>query len=467
VSASTDVIVIGGGVTGLTTAHALSIAERPVRLALVEAAGRLGGTIATERHEGFLIDRGPDSFVAQKPEGRALCEALGLGAELVTPASRKVYVRSRGRLRAMPAGMMLGLPTSIPSFLRSDFVSWPGKLRRAADLVLPRGRADEESIASFIGRRFGREAVEVIAEPLLAGIHSGRADELSMSATFPSFVEMERKHRSLIVGLRKMARAAGGRSAPAFYSLRGGMGQLVAALEARLPEGAARLGRRAVRLGRDRRGYLVALDDGSTLSAPVVALCVRSHHAAEIVGGEMPALAEALLEITYASSAVLFYAFDREEIDHPLDATGFVSRAGEGRVAAATFVSSKFGARAPEGKVLLRAFVGGIRDEEILRASEAELHALVLAELRTLLGIRGEPRFRRLFLYERATPQLRVGHAERVARLRAREAAEPGLFIAGGGYEGIGIPECIRQGKSVAARALALLSGGEPGRFPS
>jgi oxygen-dependent protoporphyrinogen oxidase len=456
-----DALVVGGGITGLATAHALVTgASRPLRIALIEAAPRLGGVIFTERTHGFLFDRGPDSFVAQKPEGRALCESLGLGGDLITPSARQVYVHARGRLRAMPKGMMLGVPTSIPSFLASDFVSWRGKMRMAMDLVMPRGKPGEESIASFIGRRFGQEAVEVIAEPLMAGIHSGRADQLSMAANFPQFVEMERKHRSVIVALRKAAgRMKGERTSP-FLSLRGGMGDLIDALAAKLPEGSVVLGRRAKQLRRRAGGYAVALDDGTELAAPVVTLAIRSHHAAEMVEGELPDLANALAEISFVSSVVVFLGFERGQVRHPLDASGFVTRPGEGRVMAATFVSSKFEGRAPEGRVLLRAFLGGARDEEVIRWPDEELVEQAQAELGRLLEIEGEPIFTRVYRYERATPQLRLGHTERVAKLREREKEHEGLYVAGGGYEGIGIPECIRQGRVVAERALGRLGAG-------
>jgi oxygen-dependent protoporphyrinogen oxidase len=449
-SAPLGAVIVGGGITGLATAHGLAAAGR--RFLLVEAAKRLGGTIGTEHVDGFLIDQGPDSFLATRPEGRALCESLGLGDALITPepSARRVYVRSRGRLRAMPEGMVLGVPTSIASFLGSDFLPLGAKLRMGLDLLLPRGRAEEESIAGFVGRRFGREAVAVIAEPLLAGIHSGRAEDLSMHANFPQIVALERKYRSLIRGFRALARAGAGESP--FLSLREGMGQLVDGVSRTLPEGSVLLGRRAVRLGRTAAGWALDLHDGTRIEARSAVLAIRSHEAAVLVEGFAPDLAAVLSEIAYASSAVLFYAYERDQVASPLDAFGFVTRPGEGRVMAATFVSSKFAGRAPPGKVLLRAFAGGARDEDALRLSDAELSELVRRELAELLGIRGAPLFTRVFRYDRATPQMRVGHAGRVARLRAREAEHPGLYIAGAGYEGVGIPECVRQGWQVAQR---------------
>jgi oxygen-dependent protoporphyrinogen oxidase len=451
-----DVLIIGGGITGLSAAYYLTtLSPRPLRLALLEASTRLGGTIGTEREAGFLIDPGPDCFVALKPQGRQICEAVGLGGELIRPeeSAKRVLVRSRGKLKSMPEGMILGLPTSIPSFLKSDFVSWGAKLRMGLDLVLPRGDGREESIAGFVRRRFGREAVDVIGEPLLAGIHSGRAAELSMNANFPQMVELERKYRSIIRGLRARARAGGERGTP-FLSLQGGMGHLVTALAARVPQEAVRLGCRAARVDREPEGYSVTLQGGDRLSAPILLLAIRSHEAAALIEREAPDLAAALGDITYASSAVAFFGYERTQIEHPLDAFGFVSRPGEGRVLAATFVSSKFAGRAPEGKVLLRAFVGGAHDEVILAASDAEILETAQTELGRALGIRGPPLLRRLYRYDRGTPQLKLGHAERVARLRALAAEETGLFIAGGGYEGVGIPECVRQARSVAERGL-------------
>jgi oxygen-dependent protoporphyrinogen oxidase len=457
-----EAVVVGGGVTGLSTLYALSRGEFPVRTLLLEGAPSLGGVIRTERVDGFLIDRGPDSFVAQKPEGRALCEELGLAADLITPRpeARRVYMRAGDGLRAMPDGMVLGLPTTMRSFFSSDFLSFGAKLRMGLDLVLPRGRAQEESIAEFVGRRFGARAVEVIAEPLLAGIHSGRADELSMNANFPMLVELERKHRSVIRGLRRASKPHEGGTrerAPAFWSLRSGMGSLIDALVAALPPESLRTDAEVRGLDTVPGGLRVRLADGGTVTTRAAVLAVRSHAGVKIVERAAPSLAAALEPFDYASSAIVFLAYARDQIEHPLDAFGFVSTTGSGRVVASTFVSSKLEARAPEGHVLLRAFLGGARDPLVLELSDAELALTARTELGALLGIRGEPLLERVYRYPRATPQMRLGHSERIARLRAAENEHGRIFVAGGGYEGVGIPECVRQGRAAAERVRSIL----------
>ena len=451
-----DVLIVGGGVTGLSALHALCAAPERPRVLLCEASDRLGGVVGTERVDGFLIERGPDSFVAQKPEGKALCEALGLGAELTTPReeARKVYLRRGDTLRAMPDGMVLGLPTSAGAFLRSNFLPWTQKLRMALDLVVPRGTADDETIAEFMARRFGKGAVEAIAEPLLAGIHSGRADELSMRSNFPMLVELEAQHRSVIRGLRNgQSQGHGKGRGPAFWALKGGMGVLIDALCAAVPVEVTRRGAPAGKLERLAGGGFEVRVGGATLRTRQLLLAIRSHVAAPLLRAAAPTLADALAEIDYASSAIVYFGLDRAQVEHPLDAFGFVSTTGAGRVMAGTFVSSKLDGRAPAGRVLLRAFFGGARDEDVLRESDASLCAIAREELGRLLGLRGEAALQRVYRYDRATPQMRVGHKGRVARLRAAEADLPGLALLGAGYEGVGIPECIRQGQAAAQRA--------------
>lgn len=466
-----DVLVVGGGISGLSTLYALSRGGPPVRAALIEAAPTLGGTIGTDRIDGFTIDRGPDSFVAMKPQGKALCEAVGLGGDMVAPeeSARKVFLRGKNGLSSMPDGMVLGFPTSIPAFMKSDFISFGAKLRMGMDLVLPRGDGREESIAQFIGRRFGQAAVEAIAEPLLAGIHSGLASELSMNANFPQIVQLEQKYRSVIRGLRKTAQTGHGKGkgrATAFWSLRGGMSTLIDAVAARLPAGAVRTGVAAAAVARAPGGYRVTLSDGSTVTTRTVVLAIRSHVACKLVENLSADYAAAIAAIDYASSAVVFLAYNREQVEHPLDAFGFVSRPGTGSVGAGTFVSSKLANRAPDGKVLLRAFLGGARDTEVLKGTDTDLVEVTRKEMGELLGLSGPPLFSRVYRYDRGTPQLRVGHQAKLATLRTLEEAEGGVFVVGGGYEGVGIPECIRQGEWTAGRARARLGLASPETKP-
>lgn len=467
-AASEDVVVVGGGISGLSAALALHTAGHQVLL--LEADARFGGVIRTEKAGGFVVEGGPDSLLAQKPEGLALCRTLGLGDQLIptNPETRTIFVRRHGRLHALPEGMMLAVPTRAGPFLRSGLFSWAGKLRMGMDLVLPRGAGTEdESIASFLRRRFGEEAVERLGEPLMAGIHAGDPERLSIRATFPRFVDLEARHRSLIRGLWAMPpREPSGAPASAFYSLLGGLGELVDAVVARLPAARRRAGIRVVALARRDGGLALTLDDGTTVSARAVVVAVPAHAAAPLLA---PLSAEAgtlLGAIPFASSATVALGYRRQDVAHPLDGYGLLVPRAEGlRSSACTFVSTKFASRAPEGHVLLRAFVGGTRDPDVLLLEDAALVALVRAEMGPILGLRGAPVLERVYRWPRGTPQMEVGHLTRMERLDAIMAGIAGVFLTGAGLRGTGLPDCIADGQRVAAAAAAFASAGPRSRL--
>jgi len=455
-----DVVVVGGGIAGLAAARALHLAGRGVLL--LEASPRWGGVIRTETVGEFVIEAGPDSILAQKPEGLALCRAVGLADRLIptNPATRAIFVVHRGRLHALPEGMMLAVPTRMAPLLRSGLFSWPGKVRMGLDLVLPRGPAvADESIASLVRRRFGAEAVERLGEPLMAGIHAGDPERLSIRATFPRFVELEARHRSLIRGLwaGKVPSAGVG---SAFYSLAGGLGELVEAVVARLPSDRRRTSARVTSLARDAEGLRLTLADGTALAARAVVLAVPAPAAASLLAplsGEAGAI---LGSIPFASSATVALAYRREDVAHPLDGYGLVVPRGEGlRCSACTFVSTKFAGRAPAGHVLLRAFLGGTRDPDVLGLDDAALVAIVRGEMGRVLGLSGAPVLERVFRWPRATPQMEVGHLDRVARLDALVSGLPGVFLTGAGLRGTGLPDTIADGQRAAASAGAFLEG--------
>jgi oxygen-dependent protoporphyrinogen oxidase len=455
-SARADVIVVGGGIAGLAAALALHEAGRDALL--LESSPRYGGVIRTETTGGFVIEAGPDSILAQKPEGLELCRALGLADRLIPtdPGVRTIFVLHGGRLHALPEGMMLAVPTRIGPFLRSGLFSWPGKLRMGLDLVLPRGRAaGDESIASFVRRRFGGEAVERLGEPLMAGIHAGDPERLSIRATFPRLVDLEARHRSLIRGMWGARRAPS--TGSAFYSLSGGLASLVDALVARLPAARRRTRAAVTRLERRDGAFTVGLADGTAVLAKAVILALPAPAAAPLMA-PLSAEAKGLLEsIPFASSATIALGYRREDVAHRLDGYGFIVPRGEGlRCTACTFVSSKFAGRAPEGHVLLRAFLGGTRDPDVLSLPDAELVALVRRELGSVLGLRGSPSLERVYRWPRATPQMEMGHLARMARLEAIVGGMPGLFLAGAGLRGTGLPDTIADGQRAAAAAAAL-----------
>jgi protoporphyrinogen/coproporphyrinogen III oxidase len=465
--ACADVVVVGGGISGLAAARALHEARGDVLL--VESSSRYGGVIRTDTVDGFVVEAGPDSILAQKPEGLALCRALGLGDRLIptSPEMRTIFVLRAGRLHRLPEGMMLAVPTRLGPFLRSGLFSWPGKARMGLDLLLPRGPAvADESIASLVRRRFGQEAVERLGEPLMAGIHAGDPERLSMRATFPRFVDLEGTHRSLIAGMWASARAAPPASGSAFYSLAGGLGELVDALIARLAPDRRRAGAAVTSLTRREEGWAVGLEDGTTVSARAVVLATPAHAAAHLLVPHSAEAAGMLRSIPFASSATVALGYRREDVAHPLDGYGLLVPRGEGlRCTACTFVSTKFAGRAPAGRVLLRAFLGGTRDPGVLSLDDGEMVALVRREMGPLLGLRGTPVLERVYRWPRGTPQMEVGHLDRMARREAVMAGLPGVFLTGAGLRGTGLPDTIAdaQRTAAAAEAFARTRRSEPG----
>jgi oxygen-dependent protoporphyrinogen oxidase len=454
----TTVAIIGGGISGLSAAYALS--KRGVPYLLLEAAPALGGVIRTEVKDGFLLEGGPDSMLAQKPEGIALCRELGLGERLVptNPEKRSVYVLHERRLHALPEGMMLAVPTKILPFARSGLFSWPGKLRMGLDLVIPgRNGHGDESIASFLRRRFGQEAVERLGEPLLAGIHAGDPERLSILATFPRFSDIERTHGSLIRGMwaAPPAKLAPGAKPPAaFYSLKGGLREMGDALVVRLAR--ERIWTRAAvrSVSRDADGFSIVTEDGDAVGAERVIVAAPGPKIAAALEGLAPEAARALAAIPFASSATVLLGYRREDVAHPLDGYGMVIPQTESlRTTALSFVSTKFQHRAPGGHVLLRGFLGGVRDPSVMELSDGEMMETVRREMREVLGLRGAPVTTRVFRWPGGTPQLEVGHLERMAAVERKVAEIGGLFLTGAGLRSTGIPDAIADATEVAAAA--------------
>jgi protoporphyrinogen/coproporphyrinogen III oxidase len=452
----TGIAIVGGGISGLSAAFTLQ--KLGVPYALIEAERFLGGVIRTETRDGFLLEGGPDSMLAQKPEGLALARELGLGERLVPTnrEHREVYILHGGRLHPLPEGMMLAVPTKVGPFLRSSLFSWPGKLRMGLDLVIPGRRDDaDESIARFLRRRFGRQAVARLGEPLLAGIHSGDPERLSMLATFPRFRKLEQEHGSLVRGMWKTLpppRPAGEVAPAAFYSLHAGLRELVDALVLRLPREAitTRLGVR--RIEREDGAYSLALDRGERLRAQRVIVAAPGPKIAPALEPVAPQAAQALAAIPFVSTATVLLGYRREDVGHLLEGYGLVVAARERlRTTALSFVSTKFPSRAPEGHVLLRAFLGGARDGGVLALSDKEMIATVRQEMKTPLALRGEPVMTRVFRWPAGTPQLEVGHLERMAAAQA--TLPPGLFLSGAGVRSTGIPDSIADGTRAALAA--------------
>ena len=485
------VVIIGGGITGLAAAHRLlersQESGKRVDLTVLEAGSRPGGIVQTRERDGFLLESGPDSFISDKPAALALVKRLGLESHLIetNQQNRRSFIVRQGRLLPVPEGFHLLAPSRFWPFVKSDIFSWSGKARIALDLLLPRrepnGNDVEESLAEFVRRRLGTEALERMAQPMIGGIYTADPERLSLQATMPRFLEMEREHRSLIRALRKqnsrrVLEDAGSETSGARYSLflsfDRGMQVLTDTLEERIsssgsdvPTGAASA-QTAIRVNTAVES--ITLQDGvsdraespkwklitsgnETLLADAICLALPAYVSSRLLSTVDSQLAAALVEISYASSATINLGFKRDDITHPLDGFGFVVPFIEKRsLIACTFSSVKFSGRAPQGHALLRAFVGGALQPELLELNEDELLARVLGDLRDLLGIERAPLFAEVTKWERSMPQYHVGHMERVKQIEERLAALPGLALAGNAYSGLGIPDCIRSGEAAA-----------------
>jgi len=457
-----DCVIVGGGIAGLATAYELS--RRGVSFVLLERAARAGGVILSEEIDGFVIDGGPDALLIQKPDGIKLCEELGLGDRLVsTKPPRLAYIQRGGQLHALPAASVLGIPTRVGPFVSTRLFSWLGKLRMAAELFVPARRDEgDESIGSFMTRRFGREATTYLAEPLLAGIHAGDVDRLSIRALFPRFVEAERTHGSLLKAFRSNPNPASpanpesqipnpGKGNGAFKSLPGGLSELIRALVSVLPSGSICLNSTVSQITEQREhgSFRVERASGDAIAARAVVIATPAYATSSLtreLDGEISGI---FSEIRYASAATIVLAFPRRAVAHPLNGSGFVvPRVENTGIMAASWLSSKWPDRAPDDKVLLRTFVGGARDPKALEESDAELMSRSMRALRPLLGITGEPLLSRVYRWDRANAQHEVGHLDRVAAIERALTHHPGLFVTGSGFRGTGIPDCVADGRA-------------------
>ena len=455
-------VILGGGIAGLATAFALR--ERGLAdWMLIECSPRWGGKITSARERGFTIEGGPDSFITTKSAAVELCKRLGLGDQLTgsnTGKSATTYIWSGGRLHPMPEGMMLMAPTMILPFLRTPLISWTGKLRMGMEIFVPRARGNEdESLAGFVRRRLGNELLNKIAGPLMGGIHAADPERLSLKSTFPIFLEMEKKHGSLVLGMMKRRKrshtAHGAKRPPMFMSLRSGLQQLSNALVAHLPETNLRVGSRALTVSRHADRYRIDLSDGSSLLADDVVFATPSFVTADLLQELDSALADRLRAIRYVSTATVSLGFRRCEVVHPLQGAGFIVPQSEGRrITACSWSSVKFAHRAPDDCVLLRVFIGGALAEELAEQEEAALVKLAREELQVILGISATPVIAKAYRWHKANPQYDVGHGVRIAEIEQSISRLPGLHLAGAAYHGPGIPDCIQSGRD-AARAIA------------
>lgn len=475
------IVIIGGGLSGLATAFRLhelkSQKEFDGDFLLLEAGARLGGTIQSEFYDGFLLEGGADSFLSQKTAALDLARKLKLENEL-TPTRdefRRSFLVRANRLRALPPGFQLIAPSNVPAFFASEILSAAGKMRLANERFLPAAAPQtDESLADFARRRFGREALERIAQPMFAGIYTADPEKLSIKATQPRFLELEQRFGSVIAGLEEQAKqaeissqkfesGAGGVRYNLFLSFKNGMQTLLDGLIENLPPQIARTNSAVRNLHFDahENRWRISLENNEIIEADAICLALSARHAADLLRAEFPALAQELASIEYASTATINFGFERAQILHPLDGFGFVVPFVERRaLLAATFSSVKFANRAPAGKVLIRAFVGGALQPEMFALDDREMIERALQDLRSLVGAVGAPLFARAARWANSMPQYHVGHLAKVERISRHLQKIPTLQFATNAFYGVGVPDVIKQGET-AANNLARLTKSE------
>lgn len=459
------IAVVGGGITGLSAAFYLhkEAEERslPLDLALIEGEERLGGKVKTERVDGFVMEKGPDSFLERKTSAKQLALDLGLGDELVRNRIGQSYVLHQGELLPMPEGAVMGIPTRLTPFLTTGLFTASGKFRAAQDLILPRSQQEGDiSVGAFFRRRLGDEVVDHLIEPLLSGIYAGDIDRLSLKATFPHFAQMEQDHRSLILATRKNPppRKKGNRPQGMFLTLKRGLESLVEAIESRLPEETVIKGNPVVRLIKEGNRYLLVLRSGRVIQADAVILSLPFPIMEPLLPVEnLPKHPDPALP---TSVATVILGYDGDVLPSGTDGTGFlIPREEDTTITACTWTHKKWPHTTPEGKTLIRCYVGRFGDDSIVEQSDERILNRVRSDLKRIQGIEAMPAFTRVTRWQEAMPQYTVGHTEWLEKLEevCREKL-PGLFPVGASFRGIGIPDCIDQGKQAVQDTLTHLN---------
>jgi oxygen-dependent protoporphyrinogen oxidase len=490
--AAPRIAVIGGGITGLAAAHRLQELLPHAKLALFEASSRLGGILETLHADNFLIERSADNFLTKLPHAVDLCRRLGIADELLSTedSRRRAFVVKGRQLLPIPDGFYLMSPRKLGPFLKSPLLSQTAKLRALAEPLIPRGPASQnltpeprlltsdlrppfgdESVASFARRRLGREVFERLVQPLVAGIYTADPEKLSMAATMPEFLAQEREYGSLLRAARTRrefddsAKTASGARYSLFAAPKQGFSYFISALQNRLPSDSIHLNTRvaAVASTHDGRWHLrfASETQHSALGTPhssfdALILATPAHAAAKLLEQRDPPLAAALAAIEYAGCAIVSMGFNRSQIAHPLNGFGIVvPNIEHRRIIAASFASQKFPGRAPDEAALIRVFMGGALQPELLQLDDTELRQVALQELSELLGITSEPILTDIARWTRSMPQYHVGHLDRVARIERLTARHPTLALAGNAYHGVGIPQCIASAESATERIAA------------
>ncbi len=459
------IAIIGGGISGLSAAYTLEEKRQsgtPVEYVLFESSPRLGGVLVTDHVDGCIIEAGPDSFLTEKPWAADLCGKIGLGDQLIgsNDSERKTYILARGKLVVMPDGLMFMVPTKIMPTVFSPLFSVRTKMRMAAEWFHPPRKASEdETVAQMVERHYGSEMVDLLADPLLSGVYGGEASQLSVRAVLPRFADMESKHgslgRAMLAARRKMGAVAKAPARPLFSSLKDGMQQMVDALVACLDANSLKTSVPVQSMIRQSNGWTVSAGY-QTDHFDAVIIAIPTHAAAAVLQAADENLARDLGEIQYSSSVTVTLGYDEKVRASLPPGFGFLVPRSEGRrMLAATFVHNKFPHRAPDNRAIVRCFLGGARDEQILQVSEARILEIVRGELKQIIGLNAEPLFARVYKWKSAMAQYSVGHLERLQRIESLRQKLPGLALAGNGYNGIGVPDCVRSGAEAAGKVLA------------
>lgn len=470
------VVVIGAGISGLACAYEIITRagkdNLPIDVSIIERSPWIGGKILTTHADPYTVEGGPDCFILEKPWALALVRELGMEEQLINTSSQAggTYIYADKKLHRLPDGLIMMIPTKIIPFVTSPLISWPGKIRMGMDIIIPKRReTGDESLARFVTRRLGKEALDKIAEPLVGGIHAGNPDNMSLLSTFPRFLEMEQQSGSLIRGMlaRKKAMAEAMKKRPKtgapprtfFISLKNGMAQLTDALAEIIGRERIKTNLEVKTVEKKGQGYTLRFADGHQLQADQVVMASEAFATASMINGLAPELAKTLKEIPYVSSSIVSLAFRREEIPNPLDTYGFIVPRIEGRkIMATTWTSVKWPHRAPNDKVLLRSFVGGAQQPELAELDDEKILALVRGELKEIIGITAKPERSWIQRWPQGMPQYILGHQERLTDIDRRMENLPGLYLTGAGYRGIGVPDCINNARRTGQKVLANLA---------
>ncbi|SDI75364.1 protoporphyrinogen oxidase [Alteribacillus bidgolensis] len=459
------VAIIGGGITGLTAAYYLQKETMSQNINmdyhLYESSSQLGGKIQTDYHNGFIIEQGPDSFLARKESAAKLAKEVGLEHELIFNNAGKAYVLKGQTLHPIPGGAIMGIPTKLGPFLTTSLFSPAGKTRAALDLFLPKSSTNnDQSLGGFFRRRLGSEVVDNLIEPLLSGIYAGDIDRLSLQSTFPQFHQVEQKHRSLILGMKasRPLEKSQEKKTGAFQTLRNGLQSLVDGLENHLDEDAINKNKTLEQIVPEQSQYKLLFTDGDSKIFDRVILATPPHVNAKLFNDKETQ--HLFSSITSTSVATVAMAFEEEQIPEDFNGTGFVvSKKSDYTITACTWTHLKWEHTAPKGKALLRCYVGKPGGESIVEEDDESIIEVVLKDLNKVMNVNGRPEYYKITRWRNSMPQYEVDHAIQMDKIKNTiQASYPGVFVAGAAYEGVGLPDCINQGEDVIHQLLTSLN---------